>query len=188
MQCPSCWRPIAFEEKYAKAIACSYCNSILEFGWSELTKVWEQWDFIDFPSLFVVWKEVDYEWKKVYVKWHLRYEYDWWFFDKYFAIIDWKEIYIREDDWTIKFTEDWKFWKWDLTLIDKVAWENLDLGWKDLFIQEVWIFKLVNLKWFVKNNLIPWREYEYLDWIYNWKMYFIERDSIDWKLRINFEI
>ena len=188
MQCPSCWRPINFEEKYAKAIACPYCNSILEFGGSELTKVWEQWYFIDFPSVFVVWKEVEYLWKKIYIKWQLRFEYDGWFFDKFYAIVDWKEIYIREDDGTIKFSILENTIISDLTLVDKVPWENLNFEGKDLFIQEVWVFKLVNLKWFVKNLLIPWKEYEYLDWIYNWKMYFLERDTKEWKIIINKEI
>jgi hypothetical protein len=30
--CPSCGRPIKFGEKYARILACGYCNSILEFG------------------------------------------------------------------------------------------------------------------------------------------------------------
>ena len=154
MQCPKCWRPIKFEEKYAKVVACPYCNSILEFGTGELTIIGEQWDFIDFPSIFIVWKEVEYEWKKVYVKWQIRYEYDWWFFDKFFVIIDWEEFYIKEDDWLIKMIKGWNFVKNDFTLIDKIAWENIVLDEKQLFIQEVWILKLVNLKWFIKNHLI----------------------------------
>jgi len=69
MQCPNCWRPIAFDEKYAKVVSCPYCNSILEFWWGELTKVWEQWIFIEFPSQFSVWKQTEFKWKNIYIKW-----------------------------------------------------------------------------------------------------------------------
>ena len=188
MQCPWCWRPIKFDEKYSKVISCNYCNNILEFWGSELIKIWEQWDFIDFPSIFEVWKIVEYKWKKYYIKWQLRYEYDWWFFDKFFTIVDWNEVYIEEDDWQIKFSKDWDFKKSGLSLIDKIAWETFDFDWKLVFIQEVWIFKLINLKWIVNNILIPWKEYEYLDWLYNWKNYFFERDVQNWKVRVNNQV
>lgn len=188
MQCPSCWRPIKFEEKYAVIVSCPYCNSILEFWKWEISKIWEQWFFIDFPSIFEVWKQTEFKGKKIYVKWQLRYEYDWWFFDKFFVEIDGKPYYIRQDDGTIKIVKDESFEKNDLTLIDKIAWENLQIWDKSVFIQEVWVFKLINLKWYVKNHLIPGREYEYLDWVYNWKNYFFERDIVWKKVRINEEI
>lgn len=188
MNCPSCWRPIEFEEKYSKVVSCPYCNTVLEFGWFELTKIWEQWDFIDFPSLFKVWKDLDWKWKKVYVKWQLRYEYDGWFFDKFFVIIDWKEYFIEEDDWTQKLLIDWKWQKSKETIMDKPVWENITLWWKSVFVQETWIFKLVNIKWFVNNILVPGKEYEYLDWIIDWKMYYVEKEIGDEKIRILKEV
>lgn len=188
MQCPSCGRPIQFEEKYAVVVACPYCNSILEFGKWELSKIGEQWVFIDFPSIFEVGKQTDFNGKKVYVKWQLRYEYDGGFFDKFFVEIDGKPYYIRQDDGTIKIVKDEKFRDYDLTLVDKIAWENLKIGDKSIFIQEVGIFKLVTMKWYVKNHLIPGREYEYLDGVYNWKNYFFERDVVGGKLRVNMEL
>jgi len=184
MQCPSCGRPIEFEEKYTKIVSCKYCNSILEFWGSELTKIWEQSEFIDFPSIFQVGKDCEHKWKKISVKWQVRYEYSWGFFDKFYASVDWKEMYIREDDGTVTFSEDGKFKDWNLTLIDKVAGTILKLWEKELFIQEVWVFKLISIKGSVMNNLIPWREYEYLDGVYNGKMYFLERDIWVNKLRI----
>ncbi len=184
MQCPSCGRPIKFEEKYAKVLSCKYCNSILEFGGSELTKIWEQSEFIEFPSIFQVGKDCTYEWKKISIKWQLRYEYDWGFFDKFYATVDGKQMYIREDDGTVTFSEDGKFQTGKLTLIDKVAGTTLDLWWKELFIQEVWTFKLISLKGSVMNNLIPGKEYEYLDGVHNGKMYFLEKEIWADKLRI----
>lgn len=184
MQCPSCGRPIQFEEKYTKILSCSYCNSILEFWWSELTKIGEQSEFIEFPSIFQVWKNCEYEWKKIFVIWQVRYEYDGGFFDKFYANVDGQQMYIREDDGKVTFSEDGKFQKGTLTLIDKVPWTKLDLWWKDLFIQEVWTFRLVSLKWSVQNNLIPWKDYEYLDGSYNGKMYFLEKEIWADSLRI----
>jgi len=188
MNCPSCWRPIPFEEKYLKVASCPYCNSVLEFGWSELTKIWEQWDFIDFPSIFKVWKEVEWEWNKVYVKWQLRYEYDWGFFDKFFVIIEWKEYFIEEDDWTKTLLIDWEWKEADITLIDKWVWENINIWWKEVFVSETGIFKLVNIKWFVNNVLIPWKEYEYLDGIIDWKVIHIEKEVWEKRVRIIKEV
>lgn len=176
MNCPSCWRPIKFEEKYSKVVSCPYCNSILEFWKSELTKIWDQSEFIEFPTIFKVWKELDWKWKKVYVKWQLRYEYNGWFFDKFFVIIDWKEYFIEEDDWDSKLLIDWKWQHSGETIMDKPVWENITLWWIEIFVQETGLLKLTNIKWFVNNSLIPWKEYEYLDWIVNWKMIFIEKE------------
>ena len=186
--CPSCGRPIKFEEKYARIIACPYCNSILEFGTQELTKIWEQGEFIEFPSQFVVGKETLWNWKKVYVKGQLRYEYDWGFFDKFFVIIDGKEYYINEDDWTIKLLQDWKWQDSTETLLDKPVWEVVNLFWKKIFVQESWLFKLVSMKGFVNNVLIPGKEYEYLDWIIDWKMYYFEKIIWEDKVRVNKEV
>lgn len=188
MQCPNCWRPISFDEKYAKVISCHYCNSILEFGWWELTKSWEQWFFIEFPSQFVVWKETDFNWKKIYVKWQLRYEYDGGFFDDFFCVSDWKSFYIREDDWVISEILASKFEKNELNLWEKIASENFEFNWKKFFIEETWFFKLVNIKWFVDDVLLPWKEYFYLTWISKWKKYFFEKDETNWKIRILQEI
>ena len=85
--CPSCGRPIEFEEKYAKIVACPYCNSILEYGKWEFTKIGEQWYFIEFPSQFKVRKDLNFRWMEIFVAWQLRYEYDWWFFDD--LMVDW---------------------------------------------------------------------------------------------------
>jgi len=186
--CPSCWRPIKFDEKYARILACGYCNSILEFGTWELSKVWEQAEFIEFPSKFIVWKETDWEWKKVYVKWQLRYEYDWWFFDKFFVIIKWEEFYINEDDWKQILLKDWDWNKSNETLLDKSVWETVNIFWKNIFIQESWTFKLISIKWFINSQLIPWKEYEYLDWIIDWKMYFFEKVIWENKIRVNKQI
>lgn len=184
MQCPSCGRPITYEEKFTKILSCGYCNSILELGSWELSKIWEQTEFIDFPSIFQVGKTTEYEGKKIEVKGQLRYEYDWGFFDKFYATVDGKPMYIREDDGNITFSEDGKFQNWSMTLIDKAAGSNLDLWWKQLFVQEVGTFKLISMKWSVQNMLIPGKEYEYLDGIYNGKMYFLEKEIWADRLRI----
>ena len=127
--CPSCGRPVKFEEKYARIMACGYCNSILEFWKWELSKIGEQAEFIDFPSQFIVWKETEWKWKKVYVKGQLRYDYDWGFFDKFFVVIEWKELYITEDDWTIILLINWNWKNSSETLLDKPVWENINLFW-----------------------------------------------------------
>ena len=186
--CPSCWRPIKFDEKYARILACSYCNSILEFGTWELSKIWEQAEFIEFPSQFIVWKETEWQWKKVYVKWQLRYTYDWWFFDKFFVIIKWEEFYINEDDWKQILLKDWEWQKSSETLLDKPVWETVNIFWKNIFIQESWTFKLTSIKWFINSKLIPWKEYGYLDWIIDWKMYFFEKVIWENKIRVNKQI
>lgn len=184
MQCPSCWRRISYEEKFTKILSCGYCNSILELWAWELTKIWEQTEFIDFPSIFEVWKTIDYHGKKISVKGQLRYEYDWGFFDKFYVEIDGKMMYIREDDGNITFSEDGKFQNGTITLIDKPAGSKINLWWKDLFVQEVWTFTLISMKGSVKNMLIPGKKYEYLDGIYNNKMYFLEKEIWADKLRI----
>lgn len=184
MQCPSCGRPITYEEKFTKILSCGYCNSILELGAWELSKIWEQTEFIDFPSIFQVGKTTEYEGKKIEIKGQLRYEYDWGFFDKFYATVDGKPMYIREDDGNITFSEDGKFQNGSMTLIDKAAGSNLDLWWKQLFVQEVGTFKLISMKWSVQNMLIPGKEYEYLDGVYNGKMYFLEKEIWADRLRI----
>jgi hypothetical protein len=182
MNCPSCWRPIEFEEKYSKVLSCMYCNTILEFWSWELTEIWKQSNFIEFPSIFKVWKEVEWNSKKVYVKWQLRYEYDWGFFDKFFVIIEWKEYYIEEDDGSTKLLSEWKWQKSNETIMDKKVWQYTNILWNNIFVQETWLFKLVNLKWFVDNYLVPWKSYEYLNWIIDWKMVYIEKE--EWRDRI----
>jgi hypothetical protein len=186
--CPSCGRPIKFEEKYSRIVACPYCSSILEFWKWELTKVWEQWEFIEFPSQFEVWKQIDWEWKKVYVKARLRYEYDWGFFDEFFVEINGKTYYILEDDWNIKIIKNWDWQKSDLWLLDKKVWESVDILGKNIFVMETGIFKLTWIKWFVNSLLIPWKDYEYLDWIFWWKMFFIEKEIWTDRIRISEEI
>jgi hypothetical protein len=186
--CPSCGRPIKFEEKYTKIVVCPYCNSILEFWNEELTKVWEQWEFIEFPSQFIVGKETEWQDKKVKVKWELRYEYDWGFFSEFFVEINWKNYYILEDDWNIKLIKNWNWEKSNLSLLDKEVWNTIEILWKKIFVMETWIFKLTWIKWFVNTLLIPWKNYEYLDWIFWWKMFFIEKEIWTDRIRINEEI
>ena len=186
--CPSCWRPIKFDEKYARILACNYCNSILEFWNWELSKVWEQAEFIEFPSQFIVWKETEWMGKRIYVKWQLRYEYDWGFFDKFFVTINWEDFYINEDDWKKVLLKDWKWGLSGDTLLDKPVWETVNIFWKNIFVQESWIFKLISIKWFVNSELIPWKEYEYLDWIIDWKLYYFEKIIWENKIRVNKEI
>jgi len=186
--CPSCWRPIKFDEKYARVIACGYCNSILEFGTWELTKIWEQAEFIEFPSKFIVWKEVEWNWKKVYVKWELRYEYDWGFFSEFFVEIDWKMYYLEEDDWQQKLIKNGKWQRSKITLLDKPVWEKVIIAGADIFIQESWVFNLIWMKWYVNTELLPWKSYEYLDWIFNWEMIYIEKIVWEDKIRVNKEV
>lgn len=186
--CPNCGRPITFEEKYTKVLACPYCNSILEFWEWELTKVWEQGYFIEFPSQFEVGKNMNFAWKDIYIKGQLRYEYDWWFFDEFFVEIEWKWYYLREDDGQISFLDEAKTEKSEVSLVDKIAWENFEYKWQKFYIEEVWIFKLVNLKWFIATKLAIWKEYEYLVGIFEGKKYIFEKESWNNFLRIIREI
>lgn len=186
--CPNCGREISFEEKYTKVVVCPYCNSILEFWAGELTKVWEQWDFIEFPSIFNVWQKVVFKWKNIYVKWQLRFEYDWWFFDEFFAEIDWKTFYIREDDWQIIFTKEAKIEKSEISLIDKIPSTNFLYNWENLYIEEVGIFNLAYIKWFVNTDFSIWKDYEYLTAFFWWKKYFFTKEVKSDFLRINKEI
>jgi len=186
--CPSCGRSVDFEEKYARIIACWYCNSILEFGTWELSKIWEQAEFIEFPSEFIVWKETEWEWKKVYVKWQLRYEYDWGFFDLFFVEIDNNMYYIQEDDWIKTIIKNWKWQKSSMKLLDINVWEKFNISWNDIFVQETGIFKIEFMKWFVNTELVPWESYEYLDWILNWKIIHIEKNIWKNMIRVNNEI
>ena len=186
--CPSCWRPIRFEEKYARILACWYCNSILEFWKWELSKIWEQAEFIEFPSQFIVGKYTEWKNKKVYIKGQLRYEYDWGFFDDFFVEIDWKTYYLEEDDWNQKLIKNWEWQENNINLIDKPVWEKVKINGADIFVQETWIFNLVWMKGFVNTTLIPWKSYEYLDWIYNWKMIYLEKIVGENKIRVNKEV
>ena len=184
--CPSCGRPIKFEEKYARILACWYCNSILNFWNWELNKIWEQSEFIDFPSIFIVWKNIKWEWKNIYVKWQLRYEYDWGFFDEYFAEIDWETFFIKEDDWQNILFKKGKWENSDIFLLDKNVWKTQNILWKNIFIQEIWTFKLISMKWYFDFDLILWEKYEYLNWIFDWKMCFFEKKI--WENKIRFSI
>ena len=188
MHCQGCWKSINFEEKYSKIISCKYCHSVLEFWWWELSKIWEQSDFIEFPTIFKVGKEIEWNWKEVCVNWQLRYEYGGWFFDKFFVIIDWKEYYIEEDDWWQKLLIDWKWNDSKDTIMDKPVWETVNIWWQDVFVQETGLFKLVNIKWFINSELIPWKEYEYLDWIVDWRMVYMEKEVWASKIRVNYEV
>lgn len=183
--CPNCGRPINFDEKYAKIVACPYCNSILEFWEAEFSKIWEQSYFIEFPSQFKVWEKINFKWKDIYVKWQLRYEYDWWFFDDFFVEIDGKWFYIREDDGQIFFLEEVKIDTIDESLAAKIPSENFEYFWNTFFIEEVWIFKFVNLKGFVSTKLEIWKEYEYLVWIHSWKKYIFEKEIWSGFLRVS---
>ena len=184
MQCPNCWRPIAFDEKYAKVVSCPYCNSILEFWWGELTKVWEQWIFIEFPSQFSVWKQTEFKWKNIYIKWQLRYEYDWWFLDEYFTEVDWKIFFIREDDWIITVYSELEAKKVNIDISLDLVWNNLEYDWQKFYVEEVWIIKLTNIKGFVNTKIVAWREYQYLIWVSNWKRYNFEKDLKTWEFKV----
>lgn len=186
--CPGCGSPIDFEEKYSKVISCKYCNWILEFGGWELSKIWEQWVFIDFPTIFEIGRNIEYNAKNIYVKWQLRYEYDGWFFDKFYVNIDWKESYIKEDDGIITILSIWGWQNSSIHLLDKTVWDIFEFVWEEIFIQEKGTFKLTNLKWSINEILIPWVEYEYLDWVSKWKMVYLEKPINEDKIRISREI
>lgn len=128
------------------------------------------------------------ELKKVYVKWQLRYEYNWWFFDRFFVVIDWENYYIKEDDWIITVTKEWNWQDSEEILLDKEPWTNQVLLWNNYFVQEVGTLKLVNIKWFIDSSLVPWRDYEYLDWIKDWKLYFLEKEIWRDRVRVSEEV
>ncbi len=186
--CPSCWREIKFEEKYARILVCPYCNSILEFWTWELTKIWEQTEFIEFPSIFSVWKKFKINWKEFFIKWQLRYEYDWWFFDKFFVTFNGEEFYIREDDGVITLTKEEDWVKSDFEIKEEYVWNTIDLYWRKLFVQEIWEFSLVSMKWYIWNHLIVWKKYKYLDAIVDWKILYIEKIIKENKIRFSVEI
>ncbi len=179
---------MTFDEKYAKVIACPYCNSLIEFWEWELTKIGEQGYFIEFPTQFKVWENIVFQWKNIFVKWQLRYEYDGGFFDEFFVEIDGKWYYIKEDDGLISVLEEAKIETSELTLVDKIAWWNLEYNWQKLYIEEVGIFKLVNLRGFVATKLAIGKEYEYLVGIFEGKKYFFEKESGNKTLRISREL
>ena len=106
----------------------------------------------------------------------------------FFVEIDGKGYYIKEDDGQISFLEEAKVEKLELSLVDKIAWENFDYNWQKLYIEEVGIFKLVNLKGFVATKLVIWKEYEYLVGIFEGKKYFFEKELGSDFLRINREL
>ena len=186
--CPSCGRPIEFEEKYAKIVACPYCNSILEYGKWEFTKIGEQWYFIEFPSQFKVRKDLNFRWMEIFVAWQLRYEYDWWFFDDFFVKTRDKTFYIREDDGQIFAFEEIYSWENDLTLSTKSPWNSMNFDWKNFYIEEIWIFHPINLRWDFPTKIAIWKRYEYLNWFYNWEKYFFEKEFWTNLLRICKEI
>jgi hypothetical protein len=169
-------------------LACGYCNSILEFGRWELNKIWEQAEFIEFPSEFVVGKIIDWKGKKVNVKAELRYEYDWGFFSKFFVEIEGKTYFILEDDWMQKLVKDWEWQKSDLGLLDKEVWDTVEILWKEIFVQETGIFKLTWIKGFVNTLLVSGKDYEYLDGIFEGKMFLLEKEIWSDRIRINQEV
>lgn len=186
--CPNCGRPIAFEEKYAKVLSCPYCNSILEFGSGELVKVGEQGYFLEFPSPFVVWKDTQFWGKDIRVKGQLRYEYDGGFFDEFFVEIAGKSYYIKEDDGQISFLEEETVDSSDVMLLLQTAGGNFSYDGRDFYIEEVGVFRLVNLKGFVNTKLIIGKEYEYLVGIFQGKKYVFEKEIGGNMLRIQREI
>ncbi|PZM83590.1 hypothetical protein DLH72_03620 [Candidatus Gracilibacteria bacterium] len=186
--CPNCGRPITFEEKYTKVLACPYCNSILEFGEGELTKIGEQGYFIEFPSQFEVGKNINFAGKDIYIKGQLRFEYDGGFFDEFFVEIEGKGYYLREDDGQISFLDEAKTEKSEVSLVDKIAGENFEYKGQKFYIEEVGIFKLVNLKGFIATKLTIGKEYEYLIGIFQGKKYIFEKESGNNFLRIIREI
>jgi hypothetical protein len=182
--CPSCWRPIKFEEKYARILACGYCNSILEFWTGELSKIWEQSEFIEFPTIFEVWKKIDWKGFWVHVKWRLRFEYDWGFFDKFFVIINGKEYFIQEDEGITKLLSEWDWQQSEEWLLDKTVWEMVVIQGEEVFVQESWIFKLTSMKGVIPTTLIPGNEYEYLDALSWWKWVYYVKEIWTNRIRI----
>ncbi|ATU05257.1 hypothetical protein BKN14_02260 [Candidatus Gracilibacteria bacterium HOT-871] len=184
MQCPNCGRPIAFDEKYAKVVSCPYCNSILEFGGGELTKVGEQGIFIEFPSQFSVGKQTEFKGKNIYIKGQLRYEYDGGFLDEYFTEVDGKVFFIREDDGIITVYSELEAKKVNIDISLDLVGNNLEYDGQKFYVEEVGIIKLTNIKGFVNTKIVPGREYQYLIGVSNGKRYNFEKDLKTGEFRV----
>lgn len=187
-QCPSCGSSIEFDAKYARVISCKYCQTVLEFGTGELTIVWQQSEFIDFPSIFTVGSTTQYSGKDIFVHGLIRYKYDWWFFDVFFVEIDGKKLFIQEDDGTINFFQesDWidAPFELDLSMIGK----TLVVDGDNYFIQEVWVLKVVNIKGSIDSFFVPNKEYEYYDGSTKGNQIFIKRNPETKKIRVGNEV
>lgn len=187
-QCSSCGSPIDFDAKYARVVSCKYCNTVMEFWSGELTIIWQQSEFINFPSIFTVGSITQYAGKNIFVHGLIRYEYDWWFFDVFFVEIDGKKLFIQEDDGTITFFQesDWIDvpFELDLSMIGK----TLVVDGDNYFIQEVWVLKVVHIKGSIDSFFIPHKEYEYYDGSIKGNQIFIKRNPETKKIRVGKEV
>ena len=182
--CPSCWRSIEFEEKYSKVVSCQYCNSILEFWTWELSKIWEQGAFIDFPSEFQVWKTIDWKWQLVRVQGQARYEYEWWFYDDFFVLSGSNKYILRQDDGMIKRYTIAQELQQDIDMNSYKVGEK-GLFWsKEIFIQETWLVHLVSMKWQWYTNSYPGKSYNYVDGIIDGHLVYIEKQTDGKDIRI----
>ncbi len=187
-QCPSCGSPIEFDAKYARIVSCVYCHTVLEFGTGELTIVWQQSEFIDFPSIFIVGSTTPYKGKNIFVHGLIRYEYDGGFFDVFFAEIDGKKLFIQEDDGSITFFQesDWVDAPFELDL--SMVGKSLVIDGSNYFIQETWVQKVVNIKGSIDSLFVPNKEYEYYDGTTNGNQIFIRRNPETKQIRVGKEI
>ncbi len=162
-------------------------SSVLEFGGGELNKIWEQNAFIDFPSQFQVWKQGLFNGEKVQVKGQLRYEYEAWFHDDFFVIIDWQEFILRQDDGSTKKYKLVQELDKDIDMSSYKSWQNSVFWSKDIFIQETGILKLSSVKGYINMQILPGKSYQYVDGIIDGHMVYIEKQTDSWNIRILLE-
>ncbi|MDQ7022142.1 MAG: hypothetical protein Q9M97_01170 [Candidatus Gracilibacteria bacterium] len=103
-------------------------------------------------------------------------------------IIDGEEFYISEDDGSQKILKNGKWQKSSETLLDRPVGETINIFGKEVFVQESGLHKLSSMKGFVNSDLIPGKEYEYLDGIIDGKIYYFEKEIGADKVRVNKEI
>lgn len=99
-----------------------------------------------------------------------------------------KSYYIKEDDGQISFLEEETVDSSDVMLLLQTAGGNFSYDGRDFYIEEVGVFRLVNLKGFVNTKLIIGKEYEYLVGIFQGKKYVFEKEIGGNMLRIQREI
>lgn len=192
LNCPACNAPIDVSQEDKIIVACEYCDSIIEKDWIYFTKVWEQTTFLNLPTTYKVMEEWHLWKQRFFVKWILRCEYDWWYFDRYCIEMNNGDIrYIEEDDGIRTFSEVIKIWKADKNYTEYEAGTTIKYNWENLFIQESWYYNLDSMKWIFDQRILPNTEVFYLDTVWkNWMvrleyvlnsqiLYIFKQDKLD---------
>jgi len=170
MNCPSCNWPLNQEIEENNILACEYCDSIIENTWTVVEAIWEQSPFLDIPTSFEVMKDYPSNDPKnplkeeIFIKWIVRYEYDWGYFDRFcIKTKTWETFYIEEDDWLRTLSKFLSSHKADTDYTEYEAWQSIEISWISYFITESGYCTLDSMKGIFDQRILPNTQIYYLD-------------------------